>query len=76
MFPNFAVEMLVNYGKKNDISSIDISSLRCVFNGAEPINCTNMYKFIELYKKCGFRKNAMVIILRTRNFYHLHIWEK
>ena len=53
MFPNFAVEMLVNYGKKNDISSIDISSLRCVFNGAEPINCTNMYKFIELYKKCG-----------------------
>lgn len=38
MFPNFAVEMLVNYGKKNDISSIDISSLRCVFNGAEPIN--------------------------------------
>ena len=51
MFPNFAVEMLVNYGKKNDISSIDISSLRCVFNGAEPINCTNMYKFIELYKK-------------------------
>lgn len=62
MFPNFAVEMLVNYGKKNDISSIDISSLRCVFNGAEPINCTNMYKFIELYKKCGFRKNAMVAV--------------
>ncbi len=63
MFPNFAVEMLVNYGKKNDISSIDISSLRCVFNGAEPINCTNMYKFIELYKNADSGKMRWLLYM-------------
>lgn len=62
MLPNFAVELLVNFGKLIDLMSYKLDCLRCVFNGAEPINYGIVQEFADTYNVCGFNRNAMLAI--------------
>ncbi|MCA9216743.1 MAG: aminotransferase class I/II-fold pyridoxal phosphate-dependent enzyme, partial [Planctomycetales bacterium] len=57
--PNFAYELLadqVTYAERN---SLDLSSLRVLYNGAEPIDAATMRRFVERFRACGLREGAI-----------------
>ena len=41
------------------LASLDLSSLRFVANGAEPISTLVIDNFVKKFSKCGFRENMM-----------------
>ena len=57
--PNFAFELCVNKIKDTDIEGLDLSSLRMVANGAEPVSVETIRKFTERFGSYGFRPEAM-----------------
>jgi len=57
--PNFAYEISTSKIRDEDISNIDLSSLRVLCNGAEPIYYKTMQKFIERFKKYRLNPQAM-----------------
>ncbi|MGI9316971.1 MAG: AMP-binding protein [bacterium] len=57
--PNFAFELCANKVLDNTIDGIDLSSLRMVANGAEPVSVETIQKFTERFKPYGFRPEAM-----------------
>lgn len=57
--PNFAFELCLNKVRDIDIEGLDLSSLRMVANGAEPVNPDTLRRFTERFSKYGFRPEAM-----------------
>lgn len=57
--PNFGLDWLNRHVADTDLDGLDVSSLRVVFNGAEPISAAVMTRFIEKFAKAGFRAHAM-----------------
>lgn len=57
--PNFAFELCLNQIDDADLSGLDLSSLRFVANGAEPVSVTTLRHFIERFSRYGFRPEAM-----------------
>jgi Acyltransferase len=57
--PNFAFEQCLNKIDDASLQELDLSSLRMVANGAEPINVPTMRRFIERFGRYGFRPTAM-----------------
>ncbi len=57
--PNFGLSWILEKVKEKDLREIDLSSLRVLSNGAEPISVKTMNAFIEKFKKYGFDKVAM-----------------
>jgi acyl-CoA synthetase (AMP-forming)/AMP-acid ligase II/alkylation response protein AidB-like acyl-CoA dehydrogenase/acyl carrier protein len=55
--PNFAFDH--TYKKFNEIENIDLSSLKVLFNGAEPVRKKTVTKFIEKFSKYGLNKRAI-----------------
>lgn len=54
--PNFAFELCL---KNQDIDGLDLSCLRMVANGAEPVSPTTVRRFSEKFAAYGFRPEAM-----------------
>jgi fatty-acyl-CoA synthase len=58
--PNFAYELCVRKVTDEQIAGIDLSSMRCMLNGAEPVNPVTLERFAERFAKYGFRGEAML----------------
>ncbi len=57
--PNFAFELSLKSIREEDIEGLDLSSLRMVLNGAEPISASTIARFISKFAPFGFRPEAM-----------------
>lgn len=57
--PNFAFELCLKNVRDDDIQGLDLSSLRMVVNGAEPISPSTITRFTERFSRFGFRAEAM-----------------
>jgi 1-acyl-sn-glycerol-3-phosphate acyltransferase len=57
--PNFAFELCLKQIDDSDLEGLDLSSLRYVANGAEPVSIHTLRRFIERFSRYGFRPEAM-----------------
>lgn len=57
--PNFAYELCMQRIKGNMLNEFDLSSVRCMFNGAEPIAPSTLLRFNQMFKPCGLAESAM-----------------
>jgi 1-acyl-sn-glycerol-3-phosphate acyltransferase len=57
--PNFAFELCLDKIDDSALSGLDLHTLRLVANGAEPVNISTMGRFIERFRRYGFRPEAM-----------------
>ena len=57
--PNFAFELCLSKINDSDIKGLDLSSLRLVGNGAEPVSVDTLRRFIDRFAAYGFRSGAM-----------------
>ncbi len=53
--PNFAFDLCVRKIKPEDRRSLDLSSWRVAYNGAEPIRWETLEHFYKTFQECGFR---------------------
>ncbi len=58
--PNFAFDWSVKMVKEKHLRTLDLSSIRAVLNGAEPINIHSIQRFNERFAACGLDPNAML----------------
>ncbi|MES2355688.1 MAG: fatty acyl-AMP ligase [Pseudomonadota bacterium] len=57
--PNFGYDLCVNKINDEQIASLDLSSWRVAFNGAEPIRHGTLERFAERFAVAGFQRNAL-----------------
>ena len=57
--PNFAYELCVRKISDKAMEGVDLSSMRTVMNGAEPVNPETLERFANRFEKYGFRREAM-----------------
>ena len=57
--PNFAFELCLSKIADSDLKGLDLSSLRVVGNGAEPVSVDTLRRFIDRFAEYGFRAGAM-----------------
>jgi 1-acyl-sn-glycerol-3-phosphate acyltransferase len=57
--PNFAFELCLNKIDDSDLGGLDLSSLRLVGNGAEPVSVESLRGFTERFARYGFKPGAM-----------------
>ncbi|MGB4653952.1 MAG: AMP-binding protein [Bacteroidales bacterium] len=59
--PNFGLNLLVRFlNRKNELYDWDLSNMRALLNGAEPISVEIMNNFNDTLHKYKFRRNAMM----------------
>ena len=56
--PNFGFELSLKRVRDQDLETLDLSSLRMVVNGAEPISPDTLRRFTERFGKCGLAPEA------------------
>jgi acyl-CoA synthetase (AMP-forming)/AMP-acid ligase II/acyl carrier protein len=57
--PNFAFDLCVDTISTEEKAQLDLSSLRSVLNGAEPVRATTIRRFADCFADCGFRAEAV-----------------
>ena len=57
--PNFSYDMLANAVERSGPGSLDLSSWRLAFNGAEPVSASTVARFSEVLAPCGVRPETM-----------------
>ena len=57
--PNFGYQHLLKSFKPENYATLDLSSVRLVFNGAEPISASLCEQFIQTLQPFGLREDAM-----------------
>jgi 1-acyl-sn-glycerol-3-phosphate acyltransferase len=57
--PNFAFELCCKNIRDEDIVGLDLSSLRMIVNGAEPVSTATIGRFTERFAPYGFRPEMM-----------------
>jgi 1-acyl-sn-glycerol-3-phosphate acyltransferase len=57
--PNFAFELCLSKINDSDLKGLDLSSLRFLGNGAEPVSVASLGGFIDRFAAYGFRPGAM-----------------
>jgi 1-acyl-sn-glycerol-3-phosphate acyltransferase len=57
--PNFGFELCLNKIADADLGGLDLSSLRMVANGAEPVSVQTLRRFIDRFGRYGFPAGAM-----------------
>ena len=58
--PNFAYELCVRKISDKAMEGIDLSSWRAALNGAEPVNPETLERFIQRFRKYGFRRESLL----------------
>jgi myxalamid-type polyketide synthase MxaB len=56
--PNFAYDLCVERISPEQRATLDLSSWKLAFNGAEPIQPDTLERFAKTFAECGFRKEA------------------
>ncbi|MEV6841743.1 AMP-binding protein, partial [Streptomyces sp. NPDC051133] len=56
--PNFAYELCMKHATPDFVDTLDLSSWRVAFNGAEPIRAATLRRFTKTYHAAGFRRDA------------------
>lgn len=62
VIPDFAISYILKKFKNKEIinnSNIDLSNIRIIYNGSEPINSNNLEEFIAFFKLFGLNECAM-----------------
>ncbi|BAZ09586.1 AMP-dependent synthetase and ligase [Calothrix sp. NIES-4071] len=57
--PNFAYELCTNKISQEQLETLDLSTWRCAYNGAEPVRQQTLEQFVTKFKRCGFRSNFL-----------------
>jgi 1-acyl-sn-glycerol-3-phosphate acyltransferase len=57
--PNFAFELCCKSVRDEDVVGLDLSSLKMIVNGAEPVSPSTIARFTERFAKYGFRPEMM-----------------
>ena len=57
--PNFAFDLCCDRIREDELSGIDLSSLRCLYNGSEPIRPRTIRKFTDKFSAVGFSKEKL-----------------
>jgi len=57
--PNFGFELCLSKIDDDSLKGLDLSSLRMVANGAEPVSPQTVRRFIERFSRYGFAQTAM-----------------
>jgi len=57
--PNFAYDLCVEKVSDEIIDTLDLSSWRVAFNGAEPIKASTLDRFHRRFERAGFRREAL-----------------
>ena len=57
---NFAYELVTKRVREKDLAELDLSSLRVVGCGAEPIRARTLQAFADKFAPCGFHSNAFL----------------
>ena len=57
--PNFAYELCLKRSDDAELATLDLSSLRWVFNGAEAVSPETVQRFVQRFAACGLRSSAM-----------------
>ncbi|WP_274533946.1 AMP-binding protein [Ensifer sp. LC163] len=57
--PNFGFELCLNKIDEADLAGLDLSSLRVVANGAEPVSAQTLRRFIARFGRYGLSTQAM-----------------
>lgn len=52
--PNFAYDFCVERIKDEELSGFDLRTLRCLYNGAEPIRAATIRRFVDRFAPAGF----------------------
>ena len=60
--PNFAYQLCLHRISEDLLNTLDLSSWRVAFNGAEPIQATTMEMFAERFNRCNLQKNALTAV--------------
>jgi fatty-acyl-CoA synthase len=58
--PNFAFELCVRRVSDAAVEGLDLSSWRCLLNGAEPVNPDTLDRFADRFAGHGFRRQALM----------------
>jgi 1-acyl-sn-glycerol-3-phosphate acyltransferase len=58
--PNFGYELAARHVTDEELKSLDLSSLRVTFNGAEPVSRETIERFQQRFAPCGLRPQAMM----------------
>jgi len=58
--PNFAYELCVRKVPEERIDGLDLSSMRYMLNGAEPVNPSTLERFAARFEKYGFDRRAIM----------------
>ncbi len=53
--PNFAFDLCVEKTEEEELGQIDLSSMRTLYNGAEPLRKSTLMSFTEKFSSAGFR---------------------
>lgn len=56
--PNFAYDLCAQKVKPKDLETLDLSSWKVAFNGAEPVRPETLEKFAQTFASCGFQPEA------------------
>jgi 8-amino-7-oxononanoate synthase len=56
--PNFAYDLCVDKVTPEQLATLDLSSWRLAFNGAEPVRAATLERFATKFEPCGFRPEA------------------
>jgi 1-acyl-sn-glycerol-3-phosphate acyltransferase len=57
--PNFGFELCLNKIDESNLEGLDLSAVRMVANGAEPVSPQTIRRFIDRFARYGFRAEAM-----------------
>jgi fatty acid CoA ligase FadD32 len=57
--PNFAFEHAALRGLPKDGESLDLSRVKCILNGSEPVSASSIRKFNEAFGPYGFQEKAI-----------------
>jgi acyl-CoA synthetase (AMP-forming)/AMP-acid ligase II len=58
--PNFALDLCVDTITEDELTELDLSSLKMLFCGAEPVRQTTLNRFSAKFAACGFSPAAFV----------------
>src|SRR5690606_4008629 len=60
VIPNFAIDYLLRYlGDDEALAGVDLSALRCIYLGSEPINIDNLAAFCRRLAPVGLREGVI-----------------
>jgi len=58
--PNFAYELATRKVAESDLAGLDLSPVRAMLNGAEPVNAGTLERFAARFAPCGLRREALM----------------